>query len=60
MSKLLDTLRNVFWSTPTRKGWTLIVVVLLIASVLMRFIAPCRRPTSRCPASRSSPMARNG
>ncbi len=44
MSKLLDTLRNVFWSTPTRKGWTLIVVVLLIASVLMRFIAPVPPP----------------
>ena len=44
MSKLRDTLRNLFWSTPTRKGWTLVVVVLLIASVLMRFIAPVPPP----------------
>ena len=44
MSKLLDTLRNLFWSTPMRKGWTLVVVVLLIASVLMRFIAPVPPP----------------
>ena len=44
MSKLRDTLRNLLWSTPTRKGWTLVVVVLLIASVLMRFIAPVPPP----------------
>ena len=44
MSKLRDTLRNLFWSTPMRKGWTLVVVVLLIASVLMRFIAPVPPP----------------
>jgi F-type H+-transporting ATPase subunit a len=44
MSKLRDTLRNLFWSTPTRKGWTLVVVVLLIASVLMRFVAPVPPP----------------
>ena len=44
MSKLRDTLRNLFWSTPTRKGWTLVVIVLLIASVLMRFIAPVPPP----------------
>ena len=44
MSKMRDTLRNLLWSTPTRKGWTLIVVVLLIASVLMRFVAPVPPP----------------
>ena len=44
MSKLRDTLRNLFWSTPTRKGWTLVVIILLIASVLMRFIAPVPPP----------------
>jgi F-type H+-transporting ATPase subunit a len=44
MSKMLDSLRKMFWSTPTRKVWTSVVVVLLLASLAIRFIAPVPPP----------------
>jgi F-type H+-transporting ATPase subunit a len=44
MSKMLESLRKVLWSTPMRKGWTIVVVVLLLASVLTRFVAPVPPP----------------
>lgn len=37
-------LRAMFWSTPTRKLWTSVVVGLLLLSVIMRFIAPVPPP----------------
>jgi F-type H+-transporting ATPase subunit a len=44
MSNMLDSLRNTLWSTPTRKFWTIVVVVLLLASVVSRFFAPVPPP----------------
>lgn len=37
-------LRALFWSTPTRKLWTSIVVGLLVLSVILRFVAPVPPP----------------
>ncbi len=37
-------LRAMFWSTPTRKLWTSIVVGLLLLSVILRFVAPVPPP----------------
>ncbi len=37
-------MRAMFWSTPTRKLWTSIVVGLLLLSVIMRFILPVPPP----------------
>jgi F-type H+-transporting ATPase subunit a len=37
-------MRATFWSTPTRKLWTSVVVGLLLLSVLIRFIAPVPAP----------------
>jgi F-type H+-transporting ATPase subunit a len=44
MRKMLDGMRNMMWSTPTRKFWTIVVVVLLLASVVLRFFAPVPPP----------------
>ena len=44
MRKMLDSMRNLMWSTPKRKFWTIVVVVLLIASVVSRFFAPVPPP----------------
>lgn len=44
MRKMLDSMRNMMWSTPRRKFWTIVVVVLLLASVVQRFFAPVPPP----------------
>lgn len=42
--KLGAGLRATFWSTSTRKLWTSIVLILLVGSVLIRFIYPVPAP----------------
>ena len=42
--KLGASLRATFWSTPTRKLWTSVVVGLLLLSVILRFVAPVPPP----------------
>ena len=37
-------LRAMFWSTPTRKVWTSVVVGLLLLSVIIRFVYPVPAP----------------
>lgn len=42
--KLGASLPATFWSTPTRKLWTSVVVGLLLLSVILRFVAPVPPP----------------
>jgi F-type H+-transporting ATPase subunit a len=44
MGKVWNMIKQAMWSTPTRKIWTIVIIVLLLGSLVIRWIAPVPPP----------------
>jgi F-type H+-transporting ATPase subunit a len=44
MGKVWNMIKQGMWSTPTRKFWTIVIIVLLLASLVIRWVAPVPPP----------------
>jgi F-type H+-transporting ATPase subunit a len=44
MGKVWNSIKQAMWSTPTRKIWTIVIIVLLLGSLVIRWVAPVPPP----------------
>jgi F-type H+-transporting ATPase subunit a len=44
MGKVWNMIKQGMWGTPTRKLWTVVIIVLLLASLVIRWVAPVPPP----------------